>query len=198
MKRTAWILLILLAIAVGAYFLIRYRTDKSAAEATEVPVAESYLVQETDALLISVRIYDQDYHIVEFQRNEGGFWDVTLPTPGTADQALASAAESQLGALRIVTEIGQVASLSDFGLTFPVYTIKLGFSNDVEHKIEIGDSAPTGSGYYVQLDDGGVYVVSQYSLNAVLTLINNPPYPATPTPTQELPTATPEAASPTP
>jgi hypothetical protein len=200
MKRTSWILLILLVIATSAYFLIKYRADKSAAEPTEIPAISSYLVQETVGILNRIRIYDKDYHIVEIQRNQDGFWDVTLPTPGTADQSLAGQAESQLNALPIVTRIGQVASLGDFGLTFPVYTIKLAYSNAAEHKIEIGDSSPTSSGYYVQLDDDEVYVVSQYSLDAILALVSNPPYPATATPTTtlELPSATPEAVQPTP
>ncbi len=200
MKRTSWTLLVLLAIAIGVYFAIKYTNEKKAAEATPIPETNSYLIQETDNVLTRIRIFDQDYHIVEMQRNQEGFWDVTLPTVGTADQALASEAETQFGALGIVTDIGQVTSLGDFGLSFPTYTIKLTYANGVEHKIEVGNTTPTESGYYVQLDDAGVYVISQYSLNAVLKLINNPPYPATetPTPTLELPTNTPEAITPTP
>jgi hypothetical protein len=196
MKRSNWVLLLLLAVAIGAYFLIDYRKNKTAAEATATVVETSYLVQETDAVLQSIRIYDQDYHIVELRRGQDGLWTVNLPTPGTADQSLAGAAETQIGALQVVTELGTVSGLSDFGLAFPVYTIKLGYANGVEHKIELGNLTPTSSGYYVQLDDGQVYVVSQYSLDAVLNLIDNPPYPPTPTP--EPATVTPEAVTPTP
>jgi hypothetical protein len=200
MKRTSWTLLAFLAIAIGVYFTIKYSNEKKAAEATPVPEANSYLIQETDSVLTRIRIFDQDYHIVEMQRNQDGFWDVTLPTVGAADQVLASEAETQFGALGIVTDVGQVASLSDFGLTFPAYTIKLTYANGVEHKIEVGNTTPTGSGYYVQLDDAGIYVISQYGLNAVLNLIDNPPYPATatPTPTLEMSTNTPEVLTPTP
>jgi hypothetical protein len=196
MKRSNWVLLLLLAVAIGAYFLINYRKDKTAAEVTPTVVGTSFLFQETDTVLQSIRIYDQDYHIVELTRGQGNLWTVSLPTPGAADQSLAGAAETQLGALQVVTELGTVPSLSDFGLTFPAYTIKLGFANGVEHKIELGNLTPTSSGYYVQLDDGQVYVVSQYSLDAVLTLIDNPPY--LPTSTPEPATVTPEEVTPTP
>jgi hypothetical protein len=200
MKRVSWILLILLAIAVGVYFLLKYRANTSTAESTGMPVVTNYLVQETENTLTGIRMYDQDYHIVALERNSGGFWDVTVPVPGTADQALATEAETQINALEITTVIEQVSSLADFGLDFPAYTIKLVFTNDIKHKIEVGNSTPTGSGYYVRLDDLSIYVVSQYSLDAVLTLISNPPYLPTATPTAiiDLPTATPEAANPTP
>jgi hypothetical protein len=183
MKRTSWILLILLILALGAYWLFQVRADRKALEATETPVVTSYLIEETDSILVSARLYDQDYHIVELQRTQDGFWEVTLPTLGAADQALATEAETQINALRIVSTLGHVTSLDDFGLTFPAYNIKLVYSNGVSHVIEVGGSAPTGSGYYVRLDAGDVFIVSQYSLDAVLTLISSPPYPATATPT---------------
>jgi hypothetical protein len=209
MKRTSWILLILLGIAVGVYFLIKYRAEIKTTEPTETPVTTSYLAQEIDGTLISIRIFDNDYHIVVMQRNQDGFWEITLPTPGTADQALVSEAETQLNALKTVSRIGQVVSLDDFGLTHPAYIIKMVYSNNAEHKIDIGDSTPTGSGYYIQLDDGEVYVVSQYSLDAILGMLSNPPYPATATPTPtleqptptstlEYPSVTPEEVQPTP
>jgi hypothetical protein len=191
------------------YFLLKARAGNNPSETTETPVSTSFLVQEIDNPLVSIRIFDHEYHIIEIQRNPAGFWDITLPGLATADQALASEAETQINALEISTIIDPVNALSDYGLEFPAYTIKLNYSNAVEHKIEVGASTPTGSGYYVQLDDKAVYIVSQYSLDAVTSLISNPPYPPTvtpsptldlptSTPTQELPSPTSEAAQPTP
>lgn len=183
MKRSNWILLLLLAISIGVYFLLKAKADKNAAE--ETPTAtSSLLINAAGDVLQSIRIYDKDYHIVELVRNENGLWTVSLPTAGEADQSLAGAAESQIGALGVTSQLGMVSNFGDFGLDFPAYTIKLTYYSGIQHKIEVGDLTPTNSGYYVQLDDGDVYVVSQYSLNAVLSLLQNPPYPPTPTPTQ--------------
>lgn len=194
MKRSNWIWLILLALSIGAYFLIKANADKNAAE--ETPVAESnLLIDATGDVLQSIRIYDNDYNIVELVRNENGVWTVSLPAAGEADPSLASAAETQLGALGITSQLGAVANFGDFGLEFPAYTIKLAYYSGAQHKIEVGDLAPTNTGYYVQLDDGDVYVVSQYNLDTILNLIENPPYLPTPTPE---PTATPSEATPTP
>ena len=54
---------------------------------------------------------------------------------------------------------------------------------------------PTGSGYYVRYDDGKIYVISQSGIDAILKLLNAPPYPATETPnptTESTSTLTPE------
>jgi len=185
MKRSNWILLILLALTIGVYFLLQERSEKNAVE--ETPVAPSDLLIETNGdVLKSIRIYDHDYHIVELVRDQSGAWAVSLPNAAAADQSLAGAAEIQVNALGIVTQIGTVANFGDFGLDAPAYTIKLSYYSGAQHKIEVGDLTPTSSGYYVQLDDGDVYVVSQYSLDAVLELVNNPPYLPTPTPTLDV------------
>jgi hypothetical protein len=209
MKRTTWILLIILIITIGVYLLIKHQADISDGEGSETPVASTYLGQESDAILISIRMYDNNHHVLEMQRSQDGFWEINLPVPGTADQSLATKAETQLAALQIVSSIGKVSSLDDFGLTFPAYSIILAYSNGVEHKLDVGDQSTIGSGYYIRLDDGDVFVVGLYSIDAVLNLINNPPYPptntptltpeqATPTANQELPSDAPGTGQPTP
>jgi hypothetical protein len=208
MKRTTWVLLIILIITIGVYLLIKHQAGLSDGEVNETPVTSTYLGQETDAILISIRMVDNNHHILEMGRKQDGFWEISLPIPGTADQSLASQAETQLAALQIVSSIGKVTSLEDFGLTLPAYSIKLAYSNGVEHKLDVGDQSTIGSGYYIRLDDGDVFVVGLYSIDAVLNLINNPPYPptntptlipeqATPTANQELPSDAPGTGQPT-
>lgn len=181
MKRSNWLLLLILAILIGAYFLIK--NDKGEATDDLVPdsTQASYLIQETDSVLQIIRIYDNDYHIVEMSRELDGTWIVSLPTSGAADQSAVTAAESQLSALQIITDLGSVTNLADFGILVPEYTVKLTYDNGIQRKIEIGSKTPTNNGYYVQLDDGSISIVSQYSIDAIVKLIKNPPYPATPT-----------------
>jgi len=185
MKRSNWILIVLFALSVGTYFLIKYQKDKTEAEVTPEFTEASFLIQENDTVLQNIRIFDNEYRIVEVRRGEDGFWAVTLPSPGAADIALVSAAESQLSALQVVSDLGNVAQLEDFGLVSPIATIKLTYLNGVKHLIEVGNLTPTNSGYYVQLDDNSVYVVSQYGLESALKLVSSPPYQPTPTPSLE-------------
>ena len=154
-KRFTWILLAILALAIGAFFYLKHRTAKSA-ETAPTPTAPviNYLFTELDGPLTSIRIYDKQYHIVMLKRNPSGPWTFSLPASGPADQDKAAAAETQVGALEIVDILKTQTPSDTIGLAFPAHTVKLTFQTGVQHVLEIGDLAPTGNGYYVRLDGG--------------------------------------------
>jgi hypothetical protein len=118
-----------------------------------------------------------------------------------ADQALAGAAETQVGSLRIVALLDTPPEVNTVGLEIPAYTIELGFVSGTSHKIEVGNLTPTSSGYYVRYDNGKIYVISQSGIESLLNLLTAPPYPATETPSPTIEptsTLTPETTSPEP
>ncbi len=198
-KRPTLILLIVLALAIGAYLLIKNRPLKST-ESTPTVLGNTFLVTKSDGVLQSLRINDSQGHTVQLQRDPSKVWVVTAPTPGEADQALASAAETQVGALRIVTTLETIPDLSTVKLDSPAYIIELKFDSGIQHKLEVGDLTPTGSGYYLRYDGGKVYVISQNGIDSLLNLLKAPPYPPTATPAAtDTPTLTPtlEATTPT-
>ena len=86
-----------------------------------------------------LRITDTQNNVFQMQRDSSGTWGITLPTPGTADQSLAGAAETQVGALRIVTTLDISLNLSDAGLNTPAYTIELTFEDGLKHVIQVGN-----------------------------------------------------------
>jgi hypothetical protein len=188
-KRSTWIILAVLALVIGAYFLIKNRPE-SAPEETPTATVSAFIISEADGLLKSLRIYDSKSNIFQMRRDANNVWNVVLPEPGAADQGLAGAAESQVGALRIVTTLETPPALSDIGLATPIYVLEFGFDDGVTHKLKVGNLAPTNSGYYAQYDDGNVYIVSQAGIDALLNLLAAPPYLPTATPTME-PTTTP-------
>ena len=197
-KRPTWILLAILALVIGAYFVIKNRPSATSIEATPTALGNNFLVTQADGKLQILRISDTQNHVVQMQRDTRGTWIVTLPTLGNADQSLAGAAETQVGALRIVTALENSLNLADAGLDSPTYTIELTFVSDIQHVIQVGTLTPTSSGYDVRYDAGSLYVVSQSGIDALLNLLTAPPYPATETPvptTEETATSTPEAAT---
>jgi hypothetical protein len=199
-KRPTLILLFVLALAIGAYFLIKNHPLESTT-ATPTALGNTFLVTDADGVLQSLRISDNQGHTVQLLRDPSKVWMLGAPTSGEADQALAGAAETQVGALRIVTTLETAPDLSIVKLDTPVYTMELTFDSGIQHKLEVGDLTPTGSGYYVRYDDGKVYVISQSGIDSLLNLLNAPPYPATATPAAtETPSLTPTSgtASPTP
>jgi hypothetical protein len=191
-RRPAWILLILLALVVGAYFLLKSHPFK-AASPTPTASAAGFLITQSEGVLQSLRIHDSKGSNFQMQRDPTKTWVITLPTHAVADQGLADEAETQVGALRIVTELTTPPSLSALGLEAPGSTLDLGFVNGNKHKIEVGNLSPTGSGYYVRFDQVKIYIVSNSGIDALLNLLTAPPFPATatPSPTVEVGTPTP-------
>jgi hypothetical protein len=180
-KRPTWMLLVILAIVVVAYYFVKNTSSKSSEPKPTVKGIDLLLTQ-SDGVLQSLRIYDQQGHIFQLQRDLSKIWVITAPTTGVADQGLAGSAEAQVGALRIVTILDAPPDLKEIGLAIPAKIMEFGFVNGTSHKIEIGSMTPTGSGYYVRYDAGTVYVISQSGIDALLNLLTAPPYPATETP----------------
>ena len=200
-KRSTWILLFILALAVVGYFVVKNHTYSNSTQATPTALGGNFLVTQADGALQSLRINDRLNRVVQMQRDTSGKWIITEPTIGTADQSLASAAETQVGALRIVTRLENQPQLVEIGLDSPADTIELTFVGGIKHVVQVGMLTPTNSGYYVRYDGGNLYIVSQSGIDALLNLLTAPPFPATETPiptNQETFMPTLEAATPTP
>jgi hypothetical protein len=199
-KRPTWILLAILVLVIGAYFLIKAHPLQKP-EATPTVAANSFLINQSEGALQSLQIIDAKGAKVQMQRDLSKTWVVTAPLSMAADQALASEAETQVGALKIVTSLDSPPDPSSIGLSIPAYTMELNFVDGANHKLEIGNLTPTSSGYYVRFDNEKVYIISQSGIDALLNLLKAPPYPATETPTPagaSLDTPTAEVTTPIP
>ena len=185
-KRSTWSMLVLFGLVIAGYFFFRYRISTSLAVPTTTEISYSYLITPADGTLINLRIYDNNYHTTQMQRDSSGIWQLSQPKSAAADQSLAGAAETQVGALKILSAINTQPNIKDIGLDFPSYTLKLVFSNGKQHILEVGTSTPTGSGYYVRFDGGNIYVLSKDGIDALVNLVSSPPYPATDTPVPTL------------
>jgi hypothetical protein len=180
-KRSTWILLAILALVVGAYFLIKNQPAKGKT-LTPTATGSSFLITQAQGVLQSLSISDNKGNKFQMQRDLSKSWVITAPSSGVADQGLASAAETQVGAIRILTQLQTPPDLSVVGLAGPAYTMQLGFVNGSSHKIDVGIISPTGSGYYVRFDGGKIYVIEKSGIDAILNLLTSPPFPATATP----------------
>jgi hypothetical protein len=179
-KRSTWVLLFILMLSIGAYFLIEkhpYKIDKP----TPTVTVTSYLVNQDFGKLISLHIFDNKGTDIKLQKDMSNTWIITAPASSAADQGLASAAETQVGALNIVAFLESPPSPATIGLVSPAYTMELGFSN-ASHKIEVGNLTPTSSGYYVRFDGENIYIISRSGIDALVKLVSSPPYAATETP----------------
>ena len=180
-RSTVVYMIILLALA-GAYYYLNNREQPADIALTLEPTAEvSYLFTAEDGLPTSIRIESKAGNTVEVARNAENAWELILPSEATADQALVEAAASQVTTMQILDRLPDIDP-EIVGLTDPEYNILVKFTSGVERNVKIGVITPTESGYYVQNTDGETVIVSKSSVDALLGLLNNPPYLETPTP----------------
>ena len=119
---------------------------------------------------------------MELARNTEGAWALKQPLEAAAEQGSSEAAASQVLTMRILEKIAKIDP-DLVGLREPAYILTVKFSNGTERSAHIGVVTPSESGYYVQDSSGGeVFVISKSSVDALLGLLNAPPYLETLTP----------------
>lgn len=195
LKKNTLILLIVLALVLAAYFLWK-NWERQPEEASE-PTATSgiqLLFSDELGLLTSVRVTD-GRTTVKLERDPAGPWTVRLPRPGPADPALAGAAEIQVMTLRILSQVEAGLEPAVLGVDEPAYLIDIAFEGGSAYRLEVGNATPTGSGYYVRLNGGAVYILSKSGIDSLINLLAAPPYPATATPEPPAETETPAPAA---
>jgi len=191
MRQSTVIYLLLFLVLVGAYYYLNNREQPADIALTVEPGSEiSYLFTAEDGLPTSIRIESKAGDTVEVARNAENAWALILPIEATADQGMAEAAASQVTTMQILDRLPDIDP-EIVGLTDPEYILVIKFTSGVERNVKIGVITPTESGYYVQNADGEIVIVSKSSVDALLGLLNNPPYLETPTPSSIAPSETP-------
>jgi hypothetical protein len=187
-KRSTWVMVVLLAILAGlAYYsqqpdnLIKKTLESAGGTPTAEPLG--LLLPPTAGPLKGVSIQDADGKSVALERkNTGWTMRIGAGSESPADQGAAEQAASQALGVRLVVKIESTSNLSAFGLDKPAYTCKLVLADGKPVTFKIGNATVTGDGYYLQKEDGSVFVVDKYGLDALLNLLVQPPYMFTPTP----------------
>jgi len=185
------ITLLVLILVVGFAYL--FNKQKANQQAAATPTAGTALLfAYAEGQPNDIKIESSTGQSVEVARNTSGSWVLKAPTQAEADQASAQAAATQISALRVIGEVQ--LGLDVVGLDKPSETITTTFTDGKTHKLTVGSVNPIQTGYYVQLDGGKTQIVDKQGLDALLTLLTNPPYVASATPAA---TATPQT-TPTP
>jgi hypothetical protein len=130
--------------------------------------------------------------VVELGRDAQGVWALLYPKAEATDVGAVESAVSQLLSLSVLSDLDEAPSLEAAGLEKPAYRLLIKLDDGSQELMSVGKLTPTGSGYYVLAGNRGLFLVSKYSLEPFLNLVENPPIQPTPTPAEA---ATPEAPS---
>jgi len=169
----------LLAVLIGFAFYLNYKKGINV-DTTPTSEEAASVFPATDGTVSSIEIESAEGESVRIARNDQNVWALEKPTAAEADQGLAEAAATQVNALQIKNTISGNPDI--FGLDNPTYTITIEFADGKKHTLEIGDSTPTNSGYYVRVDNSKIIITDLSGIDALLQLLHFPPFLNTPTP----------------
>lgn len=191
------LVLVGIAAALAAYiFLVEAKREPppEQQEGTSPTPAPLWALKADDLIEITVARGEQTTTVVR----SDGEWLVTAPEESEADGARVDGVAFQVVNMESTRALADVGDLADFGLEEPEIRVTLVLSDATTVNLAIGDENPRHTARYVQKEgDPLVYLVFTSSVNGLIELVDNPPYPPTPVPTPSpvetlTPTDTPE------
>lgn len=185
-KNTLILFGVFLVLVLGFFWFQKYKADNSSTitlgndTTTETP--PTYLFDLTPEKLTDIKIEGSDGQVVELQKDVDGTWLMVQPpalSTGT-DQTTISTALSQVGTVRVLSELENSPPLDVVGLNNPGTTITFSLVQGDPLTVEVGAAAPTGNGYYVSVNGDPPKLVDKYLIDKLTAFLTTPPLLATP------------------
>lgn len=188
-RRSTWAVVAIFVLLLAATLIYQRTQGQPKAVATPTVNANAMLFNLDEKSVVSLHIEGAG-KVVDIGRDASGSWLVNEPKGGPTDAGKVESAMSQLVNLSIVGTLNPTTDLNVYGLAKANYVITVATNDGKKDVASVGDLTPTSNGYYVRLNDQAPKVVSKYSMDALLGLLNNPPFQDTPTPTLGTPAVT--------
>jgi len=202
-RRSTWILLAVFALGLALVFYTQKNPGVLGTTGTPTATAMPKLAFDLPwEVVTSITYIDAQGGKLELRRNVGGAWELAGAPQDIVNQGAVMQAYTSLTGLSTLNSLDPATQLEALGLSAQSQSITLKDAANHQQVLHIGDQAPTGSGYYVQLDAAPPVVVSRYALEDVLQNLKPENIKAgTPAPQGEqqpvVPTATVVPATPT-
>lgn len=162
---------------------------------TRTPTSTPTLpVTGTQTATLTLPPEDIEFTRAEYRKDSSGVWTIVEPQGSLSDVGTVESTVGQLIRTNPLDTLESAPPLDVIGLQPPLYQVTLNLEDGRQFIVRVGAKTVTGSGYYLQVDDGPIAVVNQFSVQSILDLLENPPLQPTETPTPEGgATQTPEA-----
>ena len=192
MNRTTTIVLVVVFAVLALYVvLVQGPRDRAAAEATPTAGTTPQVVWETTAdQVTSLRVTEPATgRSVALAKDAAGAWTVTEPQAGPADPTALSSATSSAANLSVNGVVTSTTDLAPYGVLSPTYTLEVGLADGQTLRASVGITSPVGGAYYLLREgDTNVMVVTSFGIDALVALLDTPPYAPTATPAFSLET----------
>jgi hypothetical protein len=181
-RRTTWIVLAVFVVLVG---VIWYQQTRPAPEMSAItPTLGVEPLFTLDATQVrSLKVEDAAGDVVLARKESAdGNWQLEEPVAAAGATSQIDMAVASLTTGESLIKLEDPPAAEVLGLAPPAYQVTLGLADGQSWIVKIGQATPTNSGYYVQVGDGAVYVVSTFTFDGVIGMLTSPPLAETPTP----------------
>jgi hypothetical protein len=169
-KRPTIVLLIIFALVLGLAFLIpvlQGDEDKSDQLATPrpkfLPTGDTY---------VKILLLENGSEVATLHQQKDGNWVVDYPSGASVSTGEVEQIFSELAAIEIVSSLPTPPAASSVSLDAPKWILQLTDSKEEVIMVKVGDAAPTGSAYYVILDNKSPVVINRYGLDRVIEILS--------------------------
>ena len=178
--------LILLIIAVGlvvAYVWLQNQGGLDFSSHSEEPTATLLprFIQLESSNLVLLKLTRPEKEDLIISKSADGGWQINVPGASVTEGNIAQIV-AEFNAIQVKQQLNLDLDLTTLGLDNPQYSFTLTQGDGTQHIIKIGSANPLNTDYYAQLDAGAPVLVSQGSIDNIVSIIESAATPPTPTP----------------
>jgi hypothetical protein len=181
-RRTTWVLLAVFVVLLGVMIYLQRNPLSSSNNEEETPTPPVTLISLSQEEIDGLQIKNQHGELIAFVKNADGTWGLADPPAELGDDSVVQSMLSRLEDLTALSTLNGQVQDETLGLDPPQFEVTASTRAGNEQTLYIGIQTPTGSGYYLRVDDGPVYVVSKFAVDTLLTPLTDPTSIATATP----------------
>jgi hypothetical protein len=182
-RRQTWIVLVIFILLLAVVFYLQKNPPPSSASLTpSATSAPKVLAGWNSSDITWMETKTEAGKTLLIEQDATGNWFLG-DGKGKVETGLAEEIRTNIAEIRAVTALPGNSPLDVVGLnsSTPTRTLTIRNKAGKQTVIRIGNTTPTGSGYYIQVDSEAPVVVDKSTIDGTLDLFNN----ALPTPTPE-------------
>jgi hypothetical protein len=181
-RRSTWIFV---AVFVGLLGITVYlqRSGYLEEEAEPLPTPRPQLLNIDASLIRHIELESADGERVILDKDAQGAWQLIEPAgkqignPTSLDAVIKA-----IASLQALNALENAIAADVIGLSPAAYTLTVRTNDGRQLVLRFGSKTPTGSGYYVQNENGKLFVISTLNFESVFKLLSDPTILVTPTP----------------
>jgi hypothetical protein len=173
-RKQTWILVGIFAVLLGLAYYLRQNPVVNSANITQTPTNPVIMLagwHSADITWIEYRNSQEEDGIIELTRSESGAWLLGPEDPQTVEAGKAEQIRSQIANIRVMSYMDPGYDLEALGLKTPEIILSIRDAQGRKVEMHFGSLTPTGTGYYVQVDDQAPQIVSKNGADAIFDLL---------------------------